>query len=296
MKKKLLENGALALLSFSIAACTASQGADQALTRRLNDRGPISVSPNNPYLAGNLLLSKEMEQSQELAGFIKTRGAPASIEVSQGTFSPLNLRMYYPENREYFTAEKGDGIWIIKGPIILPEEKAAELARHAGRPAFQAGPSESSERVHSAADAFQNFPAHEETKAPEDLREHERIESKSAHQPESTATKTASKQIEIEEKPESILKANERHQAELTPRGDLVHYVTYSGETLSMLARWYTHDRANAGKIARINKLGEPNVLTIGDVVVIPGYMLKNKFRLTETAVENLSGGGAHGH
>jgi hypothetical protein len=77
--------------------------------------------------------------------------------------------------------------------------------------------------------------------------------------------------------------------AEMTPKGDVVHHVTYPGETLSMLARWYTHDRANAGRIARINSITQPDKLNIGDMIVIPSYLVKTKNRLTEEGVQSLT-------
>ena len=76
--------------------------------------------------------------------------------------------------------------------------------------------------------------------------------------------------------------------AELTPRGDVVHHVTYPGETLSMIARWYTHDRANAGRLARINHLNNPDRLQIGDKIIVPSYLLKNKNRRTPADVRTL--------
>ncbi|RIL09841.1 MAG: hypothetical protein DCC75_05645, partial [Proteobacteria bacterium] len=76
--------------------------------------------------------------------------------------------------------------------------------------------------------------------------------------------------------------------AELSPKGDLVHYVTYPGETLSNIARWYTFERDNAARIARINDLKNPDQLSPGDTIVIPAYMLKNKVRLSEQALKEL--------
>ena len=67
-----------------------------------------------------------------------------------------------------------------------------------------------------------------------------------------------------------------------------MHYVTFSGETLSILARWYTGDRSNAGKIARINRIADPDKLSTGDTIIIPAYLLRNKNRLTESGVKEL--------
>jgi hypothetical protein len=74
--------------------------------------------------------------------------------------------------------------------------------------------------------------------------------------------------------------------AELSPKGDLVHYVTYPGETLYMIARWYTYDRENGPRLARINRLNNADRLALGDEIVVPAYMLKNKNRLSEEALK----------
>jgi hypothetical protein len=75
------------------------------------------------------------------------------------------------------------------------------------------------------------------------------------------------------------------NKAELTPKGDLVHYVTLQGETLSNIARWYTFDRENAKRLARINELKNPDQLSLGDIVIIPSYLVKNQRRLTESGL-----------
>lgn len=76
--------------------------------------------------------------------------------------------------------------------------------------------------------------------------------------------------------------------AEQTPNGDLVHYVTFPGETLRLITEWYTLDRANEGRIARINQVKDPNALNVGDVVVVPSYLVRFKNRLPEAAVKQL--------
>ena len=65
--------------------------------------------------------------------------------------------------------------------------------------------------------------------------------------------------------------------AELTPRGDLVHYVISPNETIDQIAGWYTDNPANGEKLLRLNSLQK---LEIGDVIVIPNYMVKKKSRM----------------
>jgi hypothetical protein len=55
-----------------------------------------------------------------------------------------------------------------------------------------------------------------------------------------------------------------------------------------MIARWYTGDRANVGRLARMNRMNRPDHLEIGDVIIIPSYLIRNRKRLTEKAVREL--------
>ena len=93
-------------LCICLTACSPQLSLDNGLISRLNNRGPGALSPNNPFLAANLLISKEMEDSAELQGFIQHRGAPDALEVEKDIFTPLFLHFYYPENREQYSLEK----------------------------------------------------------------------------------------------------------------------------------------------------------------------------------------------
>ncbi|HQH28183.1 MAG TPA: hypothetical protein PLP17_12355, partial [Oligoflexia bacterium] len=55
---------------------------------------------------------------------------------------------------------------------------------------------------------------------------------------------------------------------------DVLHRVTYPKETLRMIAAWYTDSPENAGRIARINGIENPNVLRFEQEIRIPGYLL----------------------
>jgi len=56
-----------------------------------------------------------------------------------------------------------------------------------------------------------------------------------------------------------------------------------------MISRWYTLDARNLGRISRINNLKNPSQLEIGDTIVIPSYLVKNKNRLNEATVKTLA-------
>ena len=67
-----------------------------------------------------------------------------------------------------------------------------------------------------------------------------------------------------------------------------MHYVTFPEEDLALVARWYTYDAWNAGKIARVSGISQKQPLSVGDTLVIPSYLLKNKSRLSQEGLSAL--------
>lgn len=55
----------------------------------------------------------------------------------------------------------------------------------------------------------------------------------------------------------------------------LVHTVKYPGETLALIAEWYTGSMANWREIAKFNPSLNPNLIKIGDQIKIPPYLVK---------------------
>lgn len=260
-----IELAALAWLA-GITGCAERLTMDSGLVRRLNNRGPVILSPDNPYIAGNLLLAKEMEKSEELRGFVKHRGAPAALEVEKTTFAPLIMSLYYPEKGERYVAEQtDDGGWFIKGPEAIEQAKLAEVQS-------AAAPSTGSQPI--------ALPPAELTGGSAPAAEPSRtdISPEPSAPLEEPARAGGVKSLDLEE--------DDKAKAEITPKGDLVHYVTYQGESLALIAEWYTDDIANAGKLARMNSISQSNSLAIGDTIVIPSYMVKNKNQLPEIAVD----------
>lgn len=253
----------LLLCSLLVLGCAQSPRLNHGLVGRLADRGPVALSADNPFLAANLLLSKEMERSPDLKGFIKHRGAPAALAVEYSNFSGINFKLYYPENREYYNLEELDDTWLINGPLPIPRQDMPEVARITRE--------QTEEPKILLPEDDKNFAPFSST-----IEESAKIEDQDA------------KQQETAQALNRIIAQTAKSPAELTPRGDLVHFVTYAGETLALLSRWYTHDVNNAGKIARINKLANPNELKLGDQIVVPAYLLRNKLRLTEEGLKAL--------
>jgi len=55
------------------------------------------------------------------------------------------------------------------------------------------------------------------------------------------------------------------------------HQVRWEGETLSLIAKWYTGDWRNWQALAKVNPWVEPNNMFTGMKVKIPRQLLKNQ-------------------
>lgn len=66
------------------------------------------------------------------------------------------------------------------------------------------------------------------------------------------------------------------------------HTIAMQGETLAVIASWYTGDSQNWKAIAEANPELKPNKLRLGDVVRIPDFLVKKTDPLTKKAFQNL--------
>ena len=55
------------------------------------------------------------------------------------------------------------------------------------------------------------------------------------------------------------------------------HKVRYSGETLSLIAKWYTGDVENWQALTKANPKLNPNRITVGNTIRIPRKLLHTK-------------------
>jgi hypothetical protein len=68
--------------------------------------------------------------------------------------------------------------------------------------------------------------------------------------------------------------------------GDLLHQVTFPGETLRIIASWYAGDPGSATRLARINDIQNPDLMSIGQMVRIPRYLVKRRVALPAIEIE----------
>lgn len=282
-----------------IAACTPTTGSEN-LIWRLNNRGPVPLSSDNPFLAANLFVSRLAEQNQTIYGFIQYRGIPPAVEVVSSYFSDPLIHFYYPEKREFFILEQFEAGWVINGPERIPPDTQSQVAaltrslraepvlRVQKHPELLLGAG-ATDRVFARA----GDPVQQESNAWSDpslgIQEPRVLGGTRARETvaiPSSSTKGDFSEERIQEAVNRLQENPSGQGAELTPQGDLVHYVGYSGETLSIIARWYTHDRGNVGRLARINSLKNPDRLDIGDAIIIPAYLLRTKSPFSETDLQ----------
>lgn len=68
-----------------------------------------------------------------------------------------------------------------------------------------------------------------------------------------------------------------------------LHTVKYSGETLSVIALWYTGEHGNWKEIAQANPDIKPNRIFPGDEILIPEGLLKTRDPLSKEFVDRIS-------
>lgn len=300
-------------------ACRTSLPLDRALIARLDSQGLTALDPANPYLATNLFLAKQSEQSAELKGFLKIAGTPAALELRQHTFAPVSVQLYYPAERKYYVLEQNDITWIISGPFPISDEVYKSFPTTALTTALNAPlveeialpPTRVKEKAHAALSsipkqsAAQNLPSAEKPltttvagqrtipfKSPAPLIPLRRHIEENPEDSDTAMGRMAPAKLTApahdEETLNNIIAQYAQHPAEISPKGDLVHHVTSAAETLVTLSRWYTREPQNADTIARINKVKTAQALSPGDTIVIPAYMVKNTSRLTDDALEEI--------
>jgi len=284
-----------------LGGCAQSISTESTLAKRLTDRGPVPLSPNNPFIASNLLLNKEMERSPELKGFIEHRGQPTALKVERSLLGPLQLTLFYADNGERFELERVEDTWVISGrtsgsPILTNDGETVTTA--AVQPTGESPP----EVVRSA----EGIPTSGENDAlmPPTVVVAERISPLAPPQAEvraslkdlpfsSPAEGAPSAPLELPENRADLLlrliDSTAGQLAEISPKGDVVHYITQPSESFALVAEWYTDSPLNGPRIARMNGRRPTDPLEAGDAIVIPSYLVTNKNHLSEEAIKVLS-------
>ena len=215
----------------------------------LANRGPVVVSKSNPYIASNMLLSKEIELNPTLKGFLKIKGNPEALEVTKSYFSPYLMYFYYPSQKEQYILEESSGDWVIRGPEILAADSISSLS---------------------------NMPLDAISKTKPE------VEPKSIDLEDISAPST--EQPLVSEAPPTTKKETTAIADDVD--GDILHLVKYKGETLRLIAGWYTGQPDNAARIARINGFKDANAIILDQKIRIPRYLVTKDTPLKKDDVE----------
>lgn len=225
-----------------LSGCSSLLRPDRGAFDRLNGRGRVPVSPDNQYMAANLLLARESERRPEFKGILQTLGTPEEIEVLQDSpVSPYRIKLYYlSKHRAYEAIDSGD-LWL------LSEGKSLNS------PVFK-----ESETTVKIYDRTAKFEPRKEL-APQADQVAERI------QADPRLGKL--KHIITNTPPNEIRK---------TEYGHYLHVVAFPKLTIKTIALWHTMEFGNGEKLARINNMPIDTPLALGAKVRIPSYLMQN--------------------
>jgi hypothetical protein len=267
IRPKSLMRNSLAIVSIlaMLQGCSTQLPLKGGLYQRLSNRGPVLLSTENPYLPANRLLSEELNNSAELREFISQRGSPAAIQVTQGLLSRTELSLIYPaENEVYRLAQKQSG-WSVGEPEALSADVLEKIEDELALGGVSLGDTRDVQKYAAAM-----LPASEL----DDDSSRASLARSEAGDTEKKSSSTFGKSrqsIGIRHAKVAILK-----------NGGLVHSVTFPGESLSVIAAWYTGATSNTALIAKANKLSTNKVVKIGQSVIIPPKLLKNRKPLSQ--------------
>jgi hypothetical protein len=307
----------LGLLAVSQSAC--SSGSSNYLRKDLANTGPMILSRDNPYIASNLFVANECSESAFMDGFVKHRGAPDAIEVTDKYFKPFRVYFFYLQSREAYLFEEGSKEWIIRGPQRIPDEvigrfgdvrstagKSAPLVNAPTGPSSPVSPEEKENSVTETNLGVAPAPTpsvqlgsqyrkrKSATLRPTDMppEDNYATEEPTTTPPILTKHGESAGRSALEPAAPAALPSSKAYSDSFPT--DIVHQVTYPRETLRMIASWYTDSPENAARIARINGIENPNVLQLDQRVRIPGYLLKRTEPMPQSEIQRYLSGTAN--
>lgn len=260
--------------------------------QQLKNEGPLLLSTANPYVAPNLFLAQERKSNPVIAGFMKIAGTPEAIEIKKGFLGSTELFFYYLKSKESYSFKEADGNWLITGPTPVPPYVLVKFLDNRDTPTkpllLDEPPldTENKKEQEKKQDDKLLPHLHEVPKAVEKVIE---LKSENEDTAPTEELSAADRFAEMEQTDQAVEEASEELEEQTASEsnsGDIVHVVKYPGETLRMLASWYTDRPDNAGRIARINSIRNPNLLMIGQKIRIPRYLLKTSKVMTEEDIK----------
>lgn len=253
----------IAILMTAALACGPGPITVSQLQMRLDDRGPVVLGEGNEDLPADAFLKQQRAESATLSDFIAKHGEPSAISLDNRFLRSARLALYYPsENKRYlFTRWSSD--WDPAGAEKIQANERDTITSQLA----QAGLSISAP----------------ETTVPVDRTE---LASMPVALPPVAAARTTESpgEQELRGRLKPPQAAEEARLVRL-PNGDYRHRVTFRGETLRLIADWYTEDPRNLSAIASANRRSTTTPLRLGDEITIPKRLMRNVQALPEAAV-----------
>ncbi len=284
------------------------------LRKDLANSGPLLLNRDNPYIAANMFLANEVSLSPMMDGFIKHRGAPDAVQIDDHWLRPLRIYFFYLSDQEAYLFEDAEQGWIIRGPQnipdnvmskfdgveIPPKSTAVQEKNLSLKPAAELKPVQSTSLASNNTPPLQLKTSQRQSSKPAETPKPEAIsagisatEVSETEDPHVLLRKPKDKKKTLDNSSEAVSTSTERTPSATSAKAlgeafpnDIIHQVSYPKETLRMISRWYTDTPRNAGRIARINGIENPDSLKIGQEVRVPGYLLKRIDPMPEKQVE----------
>lgn len=256
--------------------CAPRSGA-RPLLDRLEGRGPVVLSQSNPFLPADRVFDNAVANSSVIKEFVEQQGKPAALSVDDGLLSATTLTFYYPGKEEFYTLQPAGDDWEVSGPdSMFPDEAQAMLSELGGAVPASSNSYITEKRTTTLGRSSGSL-SNLDTISARARMEPQKV---TLHGTEKVQTKSKL-QGKGRRGPSTPQKATVKKLAS----GSLQHTVTFTGETLGSISKWYTGSSKNTPVIAKLNKMSPEHRLTIGERVIIPKQMLKTQMPMPRAAV-----------
>jgi hypothetical protein len=237
----------VSVLCVLLAGCSVGPQPSPSLYERLSGRGPVLVATENQYLPANRLLAEHVQSSEVFREQIAMMGQPDALRVERGLFSPTQVVLYYVAQNQQVAFAKRGSEWVREEPMLIDSEERAKILG-------------------------------EDTEVP--------AEAVVEDVPTAMLPSIIEAPIEFKARMSPAMLSHREAQLKALKNGDYKHTVTFSGETLTLLADWYTGKPSNAANLAKASSRPVARRLAKGDVIVIPQRLMRNATALPEAALK----------
>jgi hypothetical protein len=230
---------------------------------RLRGKGPVLLEPNNDNVASTKFFHETWRSSATIKHLVTQRGTPEAISVEREFLQPNRMKLFYPGQGQVYVLDLHDGEWFVSGsePMLTSElehvagQRAKVMSVAAERMRSRSGGA----MPISAGPAVQTSPVDQIPVA-----------------------HIGSSELKGCLKPPSVAGVAKLERSDART---YLHTVTFSGESFTVLADWYTESAGNAGRLAAANRRVSSERLRVGDRIVIPSALMLNPEPLPEAFI-----------